>query len=247
MPNDPTTPSEALVEVTQADRDAAVAFLGYRDWSDATDYRLTAAQDYEVQRAVQAFAKHRLASRPPVQSGELAATAETMAELIAAVMERHPHNDVFTVGRKDLEAIWNILATLQAPAPVQAGLGELIEPLLLFHETGGHEGDGSDERCASIRAALSTEATAPAKRVIKCWDHEIRDANCPICMSEVPQGDGEAVAAAYAKAWDVARGTNADLCKSPAAAYRLILDALKKLADAALSPPITEQPQGGKA
>jgi hypothetical protein len=31
----------------------------------------------------------------------------------------------------------------------------LVEPLLRFHETGGHEGDGSDERLAQIRAALT--------------------------------------------------------------------------------------------
>lgn len=35
-------------------------------------------------------------------------------------------------------------------------VSEAIEPLLRFHETGGHEGDGSDERLALIRAALQS-------------------------------------------------------------------------------------------
>lgn len=34
----------------------------------------------------------------------------------------------------------------------------LVEPLLRYHETGGHEGDGSDERIALIRAALQSPA-----------------------------------------------------------------------------------------
>ncbi|WP_343518070.1 hypothetical protein [Sphingomonas sp.] len=33
-------------------------------------------------------------------------------------------------------------------------VASVVEPLLRFHESGGHEGDGSDERIALIRAAL---------------------------------------------------------------------------------------------
>lgn len=221
MPNDPTTPSEALVEVTQADRDAAAAII-HGWWRNLIPEK---CRDIVVEglvdgsEIVQAFARHRLATlRPPVQPGELAATAETMADLIAAVMERHQHNDVFTVGRKDLEAIWNILATLQAPAPVQAG--ELIE------------------RCAKIAdnfnagviayhiralAALSTEATA------------------------LPQPD---------RAWLISRllgradtleqlgRENRPLTSEHDVAHLVLTRDLLREAAAALSPPITEQPQG---
>lgn len=46
--------------VTQADREAAALALGYKDWEDATDYRLTADQDHAVAHFVQSFAKHRI-------------------------------------------------------------------------------------------------------------------------------------------------------------------------------------------
>lgn len=41
------------------------------------------------------------------------------------------------------------------PKPADSQLVEVVEPLLRFHETGGHEGDGSDERLAAIREALA--------------------------------------------------------------------------------------------
>lgn len=52
------TPVES-VPVIQADRDAAAVALGYRDWDDATDYRLTGDQDRLRDEVVQAFARHR--------------------------------------------------------------------------------------------------------------------------------------------------------------------------------------------
>ena len=47
------------VHVTQADREAAAKALGYRDWSDATDYRLTGEQDRKVREMVLHMAAHR--------------------------------------------------------------------------------------------------------------------------------------------------------------------------------------------
>lgn len=38
-------------------------------------------------------------------------------------------------------------------------LREALEPILRYHETGGHEGDGSDEALAKARAALDTGVT----------------------------------------------------------------------------------------
>ena len=35
-------------------------------------------------------------------------------------------------------------------------LGREVEPLVRFHETGGHEGDGSDESVKRARAALTS-------------------------------------------------------------------------------------------
>jgi hypothetical protein len=46
-----------------------------------------------------------------------------------------------------------IIATIEATHLEE--VVRLVEPLLRFHETGGHEGDGSDERLAQIRAALT--------------------------------------------------------------------------------------------
>ena len=57
-----------MVDVIQADRDAAAALLGYRDWSDATDYRLTGRQDRTVEQAVQSFAAHRIAATSTLQA-----------------------------------------------------------------------------------------------------------------------------------------------------------------------------------
>jgi hypothetical protein len=51
-----TNPTE-----NQLDRDAAAKALGYRDWADATDHRLTGEQDRQVAALVRAFAEHRLA------------------------------------------------------------------------------------------------------------------------------------------------------------------------------------------
>jgi hypothetical protein len=48
--------------VEQADREAAAKVLGYKDWGDATDYRLTGAQDRQVEAMCKAFAAHRHAA-----------------------------------------------------------------------------------------------------------------------------------------------------------------------------------------
>ena len=51
------------VEVTDEDRKAAANLLGYKDYGDATDYRLTGEQDRQVASAVEAFARHRIRQR----------------------------------------------------------------------------------------------------------------------------------------------------------------------------------------
>ena len=51
------------IDITQEDREAAAKALGYCDYADAIDYRLSAAQDASVSSMVQAFARHRQAAR----------------------------------------------------------------------------------------------------------------------------------------------------------------------------------------
>lgn len=46
-----------------------------------------------------------------------------------------------------------------AATPPAGRVREVVEPLLRFHETGGHEGDGSDERLALIRTTLGVSPT----------------------------------------------------------------------------------------
>lgn len=74
-----------LVGVTQADRDAAASLLGYRNWDDATDYRLTGKQDKQVIETVIAFARHRVAARTQSEAelAELLAALENVAHFIA--------------------------------------------------------------------------------------------------------------------------------------------------------------------
>lgn len=55
----PPGTNAGAVEVTQADRDATAKVLDYQCWADATDYRLTGAQDRQVEKFVSAFARHR--------------------------------------------------------------------------------------------------------------------------------------------------------------------------------------------
>lgn len=60
--------------------------------------------------------------------------------------------------------VWDADQFLWADTDSLSGQGRLmaiIEPLLRFHESGGHEGDGSDERLAMIRAALSSAIGEP--------------------------------------------------------------------------------------
>lgn len=68
------------VPVIQADRDAAAVALGYRDWEDATDYRLTGDQDRLRDEVVQAFARYR--------TNQVAELVDTLA-LIAAMLKEH--------------------------------------------------------------------------------------------------------------------------------------------------------------
>lgn len=59
-PTDTTPGTNAgAVEVTQVDREATAKVLGYQCWADATDYRLTGEQDRQVEKFVNAFARHR--------------------------------------------------------------------------------------------------------------------------------------------------------------------------------------------
>jgi hypothetical protein len=68
---------------TQEDREAAAKALGYKDWGDATDYRLTGEQDRQAAAMVEHFARHRLAAlkSPPIAGGEgvFAITDEVVA------------------------------------------------------------------------------------------------------------------------------------------------------------------------
>ena len=58
-----------------------------------------------------------------------------------------------------------------------ADVERVIEPLLRFHETGGHEGDGSDERLAMIRAALSASDVTKLRDALtfyaEQWEQDI--------------------------------------------------------------------------
>lgn len=70
----PRNPAMDNAQVTEAAREAAAIALGYKNFADASDYRLTGGQDREVARMVQAFAKferdtlarHRLERSEPV-------------------------------------------------------------------------------------------------------------------------------------------------------------------------------------
>ena len=44
------------------------------------------------------------------------------------------------------------LTRLRAQLAAYKAMAEEMEPLLLYHETGGHEGDGSEEKIALIRS-----------------------------------------------------------------------------------------------
>jgi hypothetical protein len=61
----------------------------------------------------------------------------------------------FDVGFVEEAECYDKAASLiEQQAATIAELREQVEPLLRYHETGGHEGDGSDERLAIIRATL---------------------------------------------------------------------------------------------
>jgi hypothetical protein len=68
----------------QIDREAAAELLGYRDWDDATDYRLTGEQDRQVARTVQAFARHRLATRATQPEAALREALELARPIVEA-------------------------------------------------------------------------------------------------------------------------------------------------------------------
>lgn len=73
--------SEPTVE--QRHRDAAAKALGYHDWGEATDYRLTGAQDRQRDDLVQAFARFERdhLTRPPVVGGLSAEVEWALDEL----------------------------------------------------------------------------------------------------------------------------------------------------------------------
>lgn len=88
-------------EITQADRDATAKVLGYQCWADATDYRLTGQQDRQVEKFVQAFARHRSDACATVQRerDEVREALETALRLmhttrhIAIIAHGHWDND----------------------------------------------------------------------------------------------------------------------------------------------------------
>lgn len=72
-----------MVEVIQADREAAAKALGYADWEDATDYRLSGRRDRERDSLVQAFARHRIEAAAQARREaleEAAAEADSIGE-----------------------------------------------------------------------------------------------------------------------------------------------------------------------
>ncbi len=48
-----------MTQVTAADKQTTANILGYQDWGDATDYRLSGNADAEVARVVGIVARHR--------------------------------------------------------------------------------------------------------------------------------------------------------------------------------------------
>lgn len=79
------------VKVEQRHRNAAAAMLGYRDWGDATDYRLTGREDRERDKAVQAFARferdHLTAQAARLEAAEAMATAIEAARDCAGISD----------------------------------------------------------------------------------------------------------------------------------------------------------------
>jgi hypothetical protein len=57
-----------MVEIKDVDKKRAAAYLGYRDWDDANDYRLTGREDEIVQKTALAFASHRHETWEPLLS-----------------------------------------------------------------------------------------------------------------------------------------------------------------------------------
>jgi hypothetical protein len=68
---------------------------------------------------------------------------------------RRISNEPWFTGGNVAETTAEAADTLESLAAENERLREAVVPLLVFHETGGHEGDGSDERLATIRKALS--------------------------------------------------------------------------------------------
>lgn len=74
-----TAPTIERVAVTQADRDRTAEALGYRDWADATDYRLTGKQDRQRDHFLQHFARHRLSASSGMEEiEEIVGAAEAL-------------------------------------------------------------------------------------------------------------------------------------------------------------------------
>ena len=60
---------------------------------------------------------------------------------------------------RNADTVKAAIAFTIAAMPTAGRVREVVEPLLRFHETGGHEGDGSDERLALIRTTLGVSPT----------------------------------------------------------------------------------------
>ncbi|KKC25792.1 hypothetical protein [Sphingomonas sp. SRS2] len=88
---------------TEADREMAAKILGYRDWDDATDYRLTGAQDRAVQDALQLLAQHAATARAEERE-RAALIAERDCRSDLAVNHGH-EPDWFLYGREIAAAI----------------------------------------------------------------------------------------------------------------------------------------------
>jgi hypothetical protein len=162
--------TDETVEVIQADRDAAAKLLGFNDWEDATDYRLSGRQDAQVAATDQAFARHRLAfSAPP--GGEREDIGAGNRDCLA---KRRPGEPMFILLGRDPDA-HNIVRSWASRRRAAGGDPEHYEPVY----------DIADAMQVYAAKPENAPASAPSP-----------EAYPPVTVFPPHQGDREAIARA---------------------------------------------------